>query len=82
MTVDDGLSLWAYANGEDPLDHAVSRAAIEIEVAGEVTAARRHDPRTFPAYGATPTPETTARKIIARLLDAGWKPPNLNQEPQ
>jgi hypothetical protein len=73
--IEDGLARHAYAHGEDPVEHAVRRAAIEIEVADEVTVSRLENPAACPIYGATPTAESTARRIIGRLLNLGWAPP-------
>lgn len=36
---------------------------------------RATNPMSFPGYGEA-TAEETARRIIARLLDAGWRPPD------
>lgn len=36
---------------------------------------RAENPMAFPGYGEA-TAEETARRIIARLLDAGWRPPD------
>ncbi|MFE6304998.1 hypothetical protein [Nocardiopsis sp. NPDC057823] len=73
--VDDELALAAYDRGEDPIEHAVRRAAIEIEVADVVTVGRLTDPAACPGYGATPTSESIARRIVGRMLDIGWEPP-------
>ncbi|WP_304455930.1 hypothetical protein [Nocardiopsis sp. YSL2] len=73
--IEDGIARHAYAQGEDPVEHAVRRAAIEIEVADEVTVSRLEDPAACPIYGATPTAESTARRIIGRLLTLGWTQP-------
>lgn len=78
--IDDGLARWAYDNGEDPVDHAVVRAREEIEAAGWVLEGRAKDPSAFPGYGATPTADSLARKIVARLMDVGWAPPEVRKE--
>lgn len=62
--------------GAGPLDWAIEAAAQEIEVLCEITAARRNDPRTYPVYVWELSPAASARRIIGRLLDAGWAPPS------
>jgi hypothetical protein len=61
--------------GTDPLDWAIWLAREEITVLDEIRAARAEDPHTYPIYVWELSPEASARRIIGRLLDAGWTPP-------
>ncbi|AJT67422.1 hypothetical protein T261_5806 [Streptomyces lydicus] len=66
----------AKALGQDAITVATEWAEAEIGVSLTVFEARVHNPRAFPYYGAPPSAETTARRIVGRLLDAGWRPPD------
>lgn len=74
MTEIDYVSTVQYAAGYDPIDWGVHLVAVYLDTrkvaAGRVIA------------GLPPLPawidlsnEAVARKIIARLMDAGWTPP-------
>jgi hypothetical protein len=70
----DPLAAAAYAHGEDPIDVAVERIATLIEVRDEVLRGREEDPDSFPGFGPTDK-FVIGRRIVASLLDAGWRPP-------
>lgn len=74
--VDDGLAQFGYSIGQDGLKIAEDAIAAEIFAYVSVRDGRAQDPRTFPGYPQDATPNTTARSIVARLLDAGWRPPD------
>ncbi len=76
MTSDiDDLSQAAYGYGQDPLDWAINLAHAEIHVLTTVTAARKVRPESYPIYVLELSPEASARRIVGKLLDAGWTPP-------
>jgi|NGEPerStandDraft_6_1074524.scaffolds.fasta_scaffold11736_5 hypothetical protein len=70
----DALAAAAYAGGQDPVDVAVGRVATLIEARDAVLKGRQENPRSFPGFG--PTDKTVVgRRVVASLLDAGWRPP-------
>lgn len=74
-TVECGLDQYRYALGQTGIQIAESWINTGIEVLLTVREWRAKDPAAFPNYGDA-TPEETARRILARLLDAGWRPPD------
>lgn len=64
-----------YENGRTGIDIAEQWIVSHVNALLTVTTARAEDPRTFPGFGDGTT-EETARRIVARLLDAGWRPPD------
>lgn len=71
----DALSVSVYSDGTDPIDWAVQLAATMLDVAQDVIEARTNgSPYQFPSWGEV-TVDAVARRIVARLLDAGWTPP-------
>lgn len=74
------LARSAYRHGIDPIDYAITIAKCQIEARDEVFAARLDDPNAFPVYSLDDKPETIARVIVGKLLDAGWKPPQPDGE--
>ncbi|BCM70908.1 MULTISPECIES: hypothetical protein [Streptomyces] len=64
-----------YENGQTGLQIAEQWIVSHINALLAVTEARAQDPRTYPGFGDGTT-EETARRIVARLLDAGWRPPD------
>jgi hypothetical protein len=64
----------AYANGKDAIDVAVERVAMMLDVRDEVVKGREKDPDSFPIFGSIDRP-VIARRIVASLLNAGWRPP-------
>lgn len=74
--IDSALARDAYARGLDGLAIAETLIKIHISAVTAVHQARATNPTAFPTYGDA-TPEETARRILADLLDAGWRPPDL-----
>lgn len=68
-----GLAQMGYANGKNGIEIAEGWIVPYIEALLAVRDGRAKDPAAFPCYGEG-TPKETARRIIARLLDAGWRP--------
>lgn len=73
--VECGITRYEYGLGRNGLQIAEGAITSGIEVLIEVLASRAHDPNTFPGYGEA-SPQDTARRILAHLLDAGWRPPD------
>jgi hypothetical protein len=70
----DPLAAAAYAHGGDPIDVAVKRIAMLLEVRDQVLRGRKENPASFPVFG--PADEVViGRRVVASLLDAGWRPP-------
>jgi hypothetical protein len=76
----DGLSQWAYDNGQDPIDYAASTVYIAFEAWMHVRIGRERDPESFPGYGPDATLKNLSLRIIGRLLDAGWTAPVITPE--
>jgi DNA invertase Pin-like site-specific DNA recombinase len=70
----DPLAAAAYAHGGDPIDVAAERIATLIEVRDDVLRGREENPDSFPGFGPTDK-LVIGRRIVASLLDAGWRPP-------
>lgn len=66
----------AYAKGQNGIEIAEGWIAAHVDATLTVHKARTESPMAFPGYGDA-TPEETARRIVGRLLDAGWRPPDL-----
>lgn len=64
-----------YAQGKNGIQIAEQWIKVHVDAVLVVNAARAQNLRAFPGYGDA-TPEETARRIVARLLDAGWRPPD------
>lgn len=64
-----------YTRGHNGIEIAELWIAATIDAALTVRQARTEDPTAFPDYGDA-TPEETARRAVARLLDSGWRPPD------
>lgn len=62
-----------YENGKNGLEIAEGWVTACLHAVFTIREQRAKDPRSFPGYGDA-TPEETARRIVARLLDAGWRP--------
>jgi hypothetical protein len=71
------LDAVAYAQGRDPIDWAESLVKAQIQVRDEIVIARREDPCTYPGYLLALDDAAVARRILGRLLDAGWTPPQV-----
>lgn len=65
-----------YAEGRSGLDVAEMWISSIVAALIEVQNARAVDPGACPQFGPEATPHVAARRIIARLLDAGWRPPD------
>ena len=72
--VDCALAKVFYAEGRDGLDIAEMWISSVIAALIEVQNARHVDPAACPQFGPEATPHVAACRIIARLLDAGWRP--------
>lgn len=70
----DPLAAAAHAGGSDAIDVAVDRVATLIEVRDEVLRGREENPNSFPSFGSTDS-TVVGRRVVASLLDAGWRPP-------
>ncbi len=64
-----------YAVYDDPIDQAAALCGQEVEVFAEIAAARRLDPRSYPVWTWELSPMASGRRIVGRLLDAGWTLP-------
>lgn len=71
----DELSAWAYEQGTDPLDWAVKSIDTQIDVWMIVCAGRAQNPASFPGFHPDLSVEALARRIVGRLMDAGWRAP-------
>lgn len=74
----DALAAASYAAGNNAIDEAVDRVALLFETRDEVIASRAKDPNNFPGFGRHDA-VVVARRAIASLLDAGWKPPTTGE---
>lgn len=71
--VDCDLARLSYAHGQNGIDVAAQWITAHVSAILAVQKGRAADPMAFPGFG-NGTPEETARRIVARLLDAGWRP--------
>ncbi|MFE0800115.1 hypothetical protein [Streptomyces sp. NPDC058812] len=62
-----------YENGKTGIEIAEEWTTVQITALLTVRDTRAQHPGTFPGFGEA-TAEETARRIVARLLDAGWRP--------
>ncbi|WP_405531574.1 hypothetical protein OG592_27240 [Streptomyces avidinii] len=72
--VDCELAKVFYRAGRDGLDIAEMWVSSIGGALIEVQNARAVRPEACPQFGPEATPHVAARRIIARLLDAGWRP--------
>lgn len=72
----DGVAKVMYSEGSSGLDIAEMWISSVVSALIEVQNARHSNPDAFPTWGPEATPHVAARRIIARLLDAGWRPPD------
>jgi hypothetical protein len=75
MTDIDAVSQLQYDRGRNPIDWAADLIEIDLQIRDEVTAG-------LVAYGVPITlldqsAQAYARRIVAKLLDAGWTPPQV-----
>lgn len=75
-TVDCELARHQYAEGVTGIEIAETIATTHIWALLHVVAGRAQNPDAFPTYGPDASAECAARRIIANLLDAGWRPPD------
>ena len=73
--VDCDLARMNYESGQTGIEIAEKWIVNHIDALHAVRGSRALDPTTFPGFGDG-TSEETARRILARLLDAGWRPPD------
>ncbi|MFE0692859.1 hypothetical protein [Streptomyces sp. NPDC058869] len=73
--VDCAIARIGYQYGQTGIQIAEQWVVSHIEALLAVTEGRSHNPAAFPGFGEG-TADETARRIIARLLDAGWRPPD------
>ncbi|MEU2236130.1 hypothetical protein [Streptomyces vietnamensis] len=69
------LAQMGYASCKTGIEIAEGWIVPHVEALLAVREARAKNPAAFPSYGEG-TAEETARRIVARLLDAGWRPPD------
>lgn len=72
-SVECAIARIGYAHGQNGLEIAEQWINNLLDALLEVRAARAKNPEAFPGFGDGTSTETT-RRIIARLLDAGWRP--------
>ncbi|WP_328632056.1 hypothetical protein [Streptomyces sp. NBC_00356] len=65
-----------YDEGRTGLDVAEMWVSAIVSALIEVQRARAASPGACPQFGPEATPHVAARRIVARLLDAGWRPPD------
>jgi hypothetical protein len=73
--VDCAIARIGYAHGQNGIDVATQWITAHVSAVLAVQKGRAQNPAAFPGFGEG-TPEETARRIVARLLDAGWRPPD------
>jgi hypothetical protein len=69
------LARMGYAEGKNGIEIAEGWIVPYIEAILSVREHRAKDPAAYPGFGDGSS-EETARRIVARLLDAGWRPPD------
>ncbi|HZX37954.1 MAG TPA: hypothetical protein VFF37_06400 [Streptomyces sp.] len=74
--VECGLALTSYEFGHDGIHIAEQIVTTRIWALLQVRAGRAQNPGAFPTYGPDDSEECAARRIVACLLDAGWRPPD------
>lgn len=74
--VECGLALTGYAHGDDGIQIAEQIVTTRIWALLHVRDGRAQNPAAFPTYGPDASEECAARRIVACLLDAGWRPPD------
>ncbi|WP_345624445.1 hypothetical protein [Streptomyces ziwulingensis] len=73
--VDCAIARIGYAHGRTGIQIAEQWIVSHVDALIAVREGRAKNPMAFPGYGEG-TSEETARRIVARLLDAGWRPPD------
>lgn len=70
------LARMHYEAGKNGIEIGEGWVTACVDAVLAVQKGRAENPMAFPGYG-TGTAEEAARRIIARLLDAGWRPPDI-----
>ncbi|MFE2326092.1 hypothetical protein ACFXD5_19555 [Streptomyces sp. NPDC059385] len=73
--VDCAIARIGYEHGQNGIAIAEQWITAHVHAVLAVQKGRAANPAAFPGFGDG-TPEETARRIVARLLDAGWRPPD------
>lgn len=73
--VDCAIARVGYQHGQNGIQIAEQWITSHVDALLAVRDGRAENPRAFPGYGEGTT-EEAARRIVARLLDAGWRPPD------
>ena len=73
--VDCAIARVGYEHGRTGIEIAEQWIVAGIDALLAVREGRAKNPMAFPGYGDGTT-EEAARRIVARLLDAGWRPPD------
>lgn len=73
--VECGIARVGYEHGKTGIEIAEQWIVAHLDALLAVTDGRAKNPMAFPGFGEG-TPEETARRIVARLIDAGWRPPD------
>lgn len=73
MTDIDAISRIRYGGGVDPIEHAVFLLAIDMEIRDDVLIGDVLP--GVPIAQLDQTYEAYARRMVAKLLNAGWTPP-------
>lgn len=73
--VDCAIARIGYEHGKTGIQIAEQWIVAHLDALLAVTDGRAKNPMAFPGFGEG-TSEETARRIVARLIDAGWRPPD------
>lgn len=73
----DAVSRIRYAEGVDPIDHAVQLVVFDLEIRDAARAGDIHP--GVPVMLLDQDDAAYARRIVAKLLDAGWTPPHVER---
>ncbi|WP_329616423.1 hypothetical protein OG244_28250 [Streptomyces brevispora] len=73
--VECAIARIGYQHGKTGIEIAEGWIVPYIDALIAVRDGRADNPQAFPGYGEG-TSEEAARRIVARLLDAGWRPPD------
>ena len=74
-TVECALARLGYEHGKSGIHIAEQWIVAHLDALIAVHDGRAQNPMAFPGFGDGTAAET-ARRIVARLLDAGWRPPD------
>lgn len=73
--VECAIARMGYEHGKNGIEIAEQWVTACVDAVLTVQEWRAKNPMAFPGYGDG-TAEEAARRIVARLLDAGWRPPD------